>query len=140
MRHLALSIIFAALAIVTLVSEASAGSCPMRADSLEAFAGCMAPMQGTIGTTTVYSSGKYGRDVAQLVSAMMRGNVVPQQVIPSSVTQTYPYSGSYSPAGYMNLYFAGQSSYRNNWYRFASYFSPYNSYNPNMWIGAYYNH
>jgi hypothetical protein len=140
MRRLALFIIFAVLAIVAFVSEATAGSCPIRADSLDAFAGCMAPMRGAIGTTTVYSSGKYDRDHAQLVSAMMRSNIVPQQTIPPSVTQTYPYSGSYSPAGYMNLYIAGHSSYRNNWYRFASFYSPYSQYNPNMWIGAYYNH
>jgi hypothetical protein len=138
MRRLVLSITFAALAVVMLVSEAMAGSCPIRADSLEAFAGCMAPMRGTIGTTTVYSSGKYDRDNAQLMSAMMRSNVVPQQVIPPSVTQTYPYGGYFSPASYMNLYFAGHSSYRNNWFRFASFYSPYYRSNPNMWVSAYY--
>lgn len=140
MRRLTLILILASLAIFAWASEASAGSCPIRADSLEAFAGCMSPMRGTIGTTTVYSSGKYDRDNAQLISAMMRSSVVPKQVIPPSVTQTYPYGGYFSPASYMNLYFAGHSSYRNNWFRFASYYYPYRNYNPNIWIGAYYNY
>jgi hypothetical protein len=138
MRRLALIITFATVAIFALASEAAAGTCPVRADSLEAFAGCMAPMRGTIGTTTVYSSGKYDRDHAQLVSAMMRSNVVPRHSMPVSVGQTFPYYGYYNPAVYANLYFANHSSYRNNWFRFASFYYPYNRYNPNMWIGAYY--
>jgi hypothetical protein len=91
--------------------------------------------------TSVYDSGKYDRDTARLVSAMMRSQVVQPQVIPPTVGHTFPYS-SYmtSPISWMNLYFAGHSSYRNNWYRFASFYSPYYRYNPNMWIYAYYRH
>jgi hypothetical protein len=138
MRHLSYLIIVIAIVLMAN-STAFAGSCPVRANSLEAFAGCMVPMKGTIGMTTVYSSsGKYDRDNAQLMSAMMNSQVVPRQTIPASVTNTYPYSGYFSPASYMNLYFAGHSSYRNNWFRFASYYSPYNRYNPNMWVHASY--
>lgn len=131
--------------IVLLLAAQTANAqarCPIRADRLEDFARCMAPMRGTIGTTTVYSSGKYDRDNAQLVSAMMRSQVVQPHVVPPSVGQTFPYSSSYmtSPVSWMNLYFAGHSSYRNNWFRFASFYSPFYRYNPNMWIYAHYRH
>jgi len=140
MRRLALILAVTALVSAAWVSEAGAGSCPIRADSLEAFAGCMSPMRGSIGTTTVYSSGKYDRDNARLMSAMMSSDVVPKHSMPVSVGQTFPYYGYYNPAVFANLYFAGNSSYRNNWFRFASFYYPYNRYNPNMWIGAYYAH
>lgn len=138
MRRPAYLISIVALLLAAVVQTADA-SCPVRADRLEDFANCMVPMKGTIGmTSVVYNAGQYDRDNAQLVSAIMRSNVIPPHTVPPSVMQTYPYGGYFSPAAYMNLYFAGHSSYRNNWFRFASFYSPYMRYNPNMWVGAYY--
>lgn len=140
MRRLAYLISIVILLLIAIVRTADA-RCPVRADKLEDFTKCMTPMQGTIGMTSVVSNpGQYDRDNAQLVSAIMRSDVIPPHTVPPSVTQTYPYGGHYSPAAYMNLYFAGHSSYKNNWFRFASFYSPYSSYNPNMWVGAYYNY
>lgn len=99
--------------------------CSVRQDRLEDFARCMVPMKGTIGTTTVYSSGKYDQDHANLISAMMRSDGVPPQVVPAPAMAWYPYSNFYrTPAAYMNLYFAGHSSYASNWIRFASFYTP----------------
>ncbi len=138
MKRLVLVLTLLALSAFALPRPADA-RCPIRADSLEDFRPCMAPMRGTIGTTTVYNSGKYDRDHAQLVSAIMRSQTVAPQVIPPTVGQTFPYSSyMYSPVAWMNLYYAGHSSYQNNWFRFASFYYPFNRYNPNMWVSAYY--
>lgn len=134
MRRLVLVLTLLAFSAIALPQAADA-RCPIRADSLEDFKPCMAPMRGTIGTTTVYDSGKYDRDHAQLVSAMMRSQTVAPQVIAPTMGHMSPYS---SPAWWMNLYFAGHSSYRNNWIRFASFYYPFYGYNPNVWMYASY--
>ncbi len=141
MKRLLFLTAITAILLMSLASTADA-RCATRADSLEAFAGCMVPMKGTIGTTTVYSSGKYDRDNRRLMSALMRSSVVPRQVMPPSFVQPFPYYyGLYTfPGAYMNLYFARNTSYRANWFRFASYYSPYYRYNPNVWLYAYYRH
>ncbi|MBN1283172.1 MAG: hypothetical protein JXA24_05285 [Proteobacteria bacterium] len=87
-----------ALAFALLAATAAfAGSCPTRGNSLEEFRNCMVPLKGTIGTASVYSSGRYDQSHKALMSAMARGSGVPPQVMPAASVGPYPFVGYYSP-------------------------------------------
>ena len=98
--------IFFTTALIILLTPAAAfaGACPTRANSLEAFAGCMVPLRGTIGTASVYSSGQYDESARKLMQAMARGSATPPQVIPATV-------GAYHSIGYYSPYFRLASYY-----------------------------
>jgi hypothetical protein len=139
MKRIFLIIIIVTTGFLAAMPMRSWAGCATRQDNLEDFARCMAPMKGTIGTTTVYSSGEYDQDHSALISAMMRSDGVPSQVVPASAMIAYPSSNFFmTPAAYMNLYFAGHSSYASNWFRFASFYSPAYGMNPYLRLSAAY--
>ncbi|MFH1829234.1 MAG: hypothetical protein ABH871_00460 [Pseudomonadota bacterium] len=134
-----MKIILTALMVLTLLAvwpSSSKAGCPIRADKLEDFARCMVPLKGTVGTATIYSSGKYDQDHRELMSAMASQAVVPPQVAPIAPIMPYPYVGFLSPYGYLPINFTGHP-YMYNPYRLAPFYYPMYS-RPNMSIYAYY--
>ncbi|HPQ80735.1 MAG TPA: hypothetical protein PLZ86_03315 [bacterium] len=92
---------FAAIAFVALIFAFSgearaAGGCPQSADNLQEFAGCLAPVKGTVGMVYKGTLASLDGDHRQLLNSMNRGPVVPPQVV-----VPYPMYGSpfYNPFG-----------------------------------------
>ncbi len=124
------------LIILVLAPISARAGCPIRADKLEDFARCMVPLKGTVGTASIYSSGRYDQDHRELMAAMASQAVVPPQVAPTGPAVPYPYLGFLSPFGYLPIYFSGHS-YSYNPYRISSLYYPiYNS--PSIYFYAYY--
>jgi hypothetical protein len=135
MRYLLTALI--CIIVFAMFSTSANASCPVRADNLQDFARCMVPLKGTIGTASVYSSGKYDHDHQELMAAMASQNTMPPQVMPADLGMGYPYAGLFSPYGYMYLNYAYHSSYRYRWYNYASLYYPIFG-RPNIGVSAYY--
>jgi len=83
MRSAAFGTIAALAAMLFAQAASAAGGCPQGADSLEAYARCLAPVPGT--KTMVYrgsASQFLDEDHVELLNAMERNPGVPPQVIP----------------------------------------------------------
>jgi len=113
--------------VVVALPAAAAAYCPQRADDLAAFARCMAPLRGAIGTTSVVVNANYDRDHQQLMSAMANQAVVPPQVMPTSPTPYYsvvPYSSGYGFNPYASVLGATAAVYGASpafWYVYSMY-------------------
>jgi hypothetical protein len=93
MRFAGLTLLIAI--VLAPVSAALAGQCPTVANDHDDIARCMVPLKGTIGTASVYSSGRYDEDHQELMAAMRRTTAVPPQVMPGPLATVYPFFAMY---------------------------------------------
>ena len=80
------------------------GGCPQSGDNLQAFAGCMAPLKGQVGTRYVGTMADMDEAHHQLVSTMQNQAVVPPHVMPSAgriISSPYMPYYSYLPTPYL---------------------------------------
>ena len=97
MMKFAISAIALLASLILMPSLTSAaGGCPQSAENLQAFAGCLAPVRGTISMVYKGTAANLDQDHQALLAAMQRNPGVPPQVMPT-YTVAQPYGGYYNP-------------------------------------------
>lgn len=96
MKSALATVAFLALIFAFSIDAAAAGGCPQSADNLQAFAGCLAPVKGTVAMVYKGTLANLDEDHRELLDAMNRNPGVPPQVV-----VPYPMYGSsfYNPFG-----------------------------------------